>query len=138
MKETTGKRLRKIMSDRNLKQVDIIRMCQPYCEKYSIKLAKNDLSQYINDKVQPGQDKLSVLGMALNISEVWLMGYDVPMEPAATSSPAAPANSLRKDEQDLLSYYNLLDAEDRAEVRGYAKGLVQSEKYRTDSVEEVG
>ncbi len=138
MKETTGKRLRKIMSDRNLKQVDIIRMCQPYCEKYSIKLAKNDLSQYINDKVQPGQDKLSVLGMALNISEVWLMGYDVPMEPAATSSPAAPANSLRKDEQDLLSYYNLLDAEDRAEVRGYAKGLVQSEKYRTDSVKEVG
>ena len=138
MKETTGKRLRKIMSDRNLKQVDIIRMCQPYCEKYSIKLAKNDLSQYINDKVQPGQDKLSVLGMALNISEVWLMGYDVPMEPAATSSPAAPANSLRKDEQALLSYYHLLDAEDRAEVRGYAKGLVQSEKYRTDSVKEVG
>ncbi|MBQ8666624.1 MAG: helix-turn-helix transcriptional regulator [Lachnospiraceae bacterium] len=63
---------------------------------------------------------------------------DLITDPAATSSPAAPANSLRRDEQDLLSYYNLLDAEDRAEVRGYAKGLVQSEKYRTDSVEEVG
>ena len=140
MKESTGKRLRKIMNDRDLKQVDIIRMCQPYCEKYSIKLAKNDLSQYINDKVQPGQDKLSVLGMALNVSEVWLMGYDVPMEPAATSSLAAPtgAKSLRKDEQDLLSYYNLLDLEDRAEVRGYAKGLVQSEKYIVDSVRDAG
>ena len=81
MKETTGKRLRTIMEERNLKQVDILRMCEPYCEKYGVKLAKNDLSQYISDKVQPKQDKLSILGMALGVSEAWLMGYDVPMKP---------------------------------------------------------
>ena len=77
MKETTGKRLKKIMSDRDIKQVDILRMCEPYCQKYGVKLAKNDLSQYINDKVQPRQDKLSILGMALGVSEAWLMGFDV-------------------------------------------------------------
>lgn len=77
MKETTGKRIRKIMTDRNLKQVDILRMCEPYCQKYGVKLAKNDLSQYISDKVQPRQDKLSILGMALGVSEAWLMGFDV-------------------------------------------------------------
>ena len=55
-------------------------MCEPYCKRYDIKMAKNDLSQYVNDKVQPKQDKLSILGMALNVSEAWLMGYDVPME----------------------------------------------------------
>ena len=80
MKETTGIRLKRIMSERNLKQIDILHMCEPYCKRYDIKMAKNDLSQYVNDKVQPKQDKLSILGMALNVSEAWLMGYDVPME----------------------------------------------------------
>ena len=67
------------MNERGLKQVDILEACKPYCEKYGVKLAKNDLSQYISGKVQPGQDKLSILGLALNVNEVWLMGYNVPV-----------------------------------------------------------
>lgn len=79
MKElTTADRLKQIMNERGLKQVDILEACKPYCEKYGVKLAKNDLSQYISGKVQPGQDKLSILGLALNVNEVWLMGYNVP------------------------------------------------------------
>lgn len=102
-------------------------------------LQKSALSNYLNGDREPRQDQISLIADPFNINPAWLMGYDVSMfmEPAATSSPAALADSLRKDEQDLLSYYNLLDAEDRAEVRGYAKGLVQSEKYRVDSVKEV-
>ncbi len=79
MKElTTADRLKQIMNERGLKQVEILEACKPYCEKYGVKLAKNDLSQYISGKVQPGQDKLSILGLALNVNEVWLMGYNVP------------------------------------------------------------
>lgn len=77
-KLTTSDRLKQIMNERGLKQVDILEACKPYCEKYGVKLAKNDLSQYISGKVQPGQDKLTILGMALNVNEVWLMGYNVP------------------------------------------------------------
>ena len=80
MKETTGTRLKRIMKEKGLKQVDILKMCEPYCKKYNVKLEKNDLSQYVNDKVQPKQDKLSILGMALNVPEIWLMGYDLPDE----------------------------------------------------------
>ncbi len=83
MIETTADRLKKIMSNRNLKQVDILNLCQPYCKKYGVKLAKNDLSQYVSGKAKPRQDKLTVLGKALNVSEVWLMGYDVPMQRGA-------------------------------------------------------
>lgn len=125
----TSERLKKVISEKGVKQVELI-------ERTGI--SKGALSSYISGRYEPKQDNLYRLAKALDVNPAWLMGLDVPMEPAATSSPAAPANSLRKDEQDLLSYYNLLDAEDRAEVRGYAKGLVQSEKYRTDSVEEVG
>lgn len=84
---TTAERLQAIMYARNLKQTDILRMAAPYCEKYNIKLNRNDLSQYVNGKVLPGQFKLTVLALALNVSEVWLMGYDVPMEREISQIP---------------------------------------------------
>ncbi len=80
MRTTTAERLREILSIRNLRQVDILEMARPYCAKYGIKLSKSDLSQYVTGKVLPGQEKLTVLGLALNVSEAWLMGYDVPMK----------------------------------------------------------
>lgn len=80
MKETTSTRLRWLLSERGLKQVDILEKAAPYCKEYGVKLNKSDLSQYVSGKVEPGQDKLTVLGLALNVSEAWLMGFDVPME----------------------------------------------------------
>lgn len=94
MKElTTADRLKQIMSERGLKQVDILEACKPYCERYGVQLKKNDLSQYVSGKVEPKQDKLSILGMALNVNEVWLMGYNVP----------AGRKELEKLEQQLQS-----------------------------------
>ena len=84
MKETTSVRLKRLLSERNLRQVDILEKAAPYCKKYGVKLTKSDLSQYVSGKFAPGQDKLSILGLALNVSEAWLMGYDVPMERSTT------------------------------------------------------
>lgn len=81
MKEkNTSMRLKEIMSSRNLRQVDILNLCKPFCDKYNVKLNRNDLSQYVSGKVQPSQKKLSILASALNVSEAWLMGYDVPIQ----------------------------------------------------------
>lgn len=85
----TASRLHQIMSERNLRQIDIINSSKPFCQKYDVKLGKNDLSQYVNGKVEPGQDKLTILGLALGVSEAWLMGYDVPMSRDAIV-PTAP------------------------------------------------
>ncbi|MEE1219535.1 MAG: transcriptional repressor LexA [Ruminococcus sp.] len=79
-KYSTADRLRQIMTERNLKQVDILNLASPFCKKYDIKLNKNDLSQYVSGKVEPGQNKLYILGLALNVSEAWLMGFEVPIE----------------------------------------------------------
>ncbi len=78
----TSERLKQIMQNRNLKQVDILNLCKPFCRKYNVKLNKNDLSQYVNGKATPGQDKLDILSQALNVSEAWLYGYNVPIERA--------------------------------------------------------
>jgi transcriptional regulator with XRE-family HTH domain len=105
MKENTSTRLKAIMSEQNLKQVDIIKKCEPYCIKYDTKLTKNYLSQYVSGKVDPGQRTLSILGMALNVNEAWLMGYDVPRDrnliPQSYDSPVLNAvyNFVIKDSE---------------------------------------
>lgn len=76
----TSERLKEIMNIRGLKQVDILEKAKPYCQKYGVRLGRNDLSQYVSGKVTPGQEKLTILGLALGVTETWLMGYDVPME----------------------------------------------------------
>ena len=82
MKElTTADRLKQIMSERGLKQVDILEACKPYCERYGVQLKKNDLSQYVSGKVEPKQDKLSILGMALNVNEVWNSSFKMKLLP---------------------------------------------------------
>ena len=83
---TTSQRLKQIISERHIRQIDIIEAAKPFSEKYGVKLNKNDLSQYVNGKTEPGQEKLSILGLTLNVNEAWLMGYDVPMERTSASS----------------------------------------------------
>ncbi len=65
------------MEDNNLKQIDILKLCEPLCKKYDVKFNKSDLSQYLSGKTVPNQDKLYILCQALGVSEAWLIGYDV-------------------------------------------------------------
>ena len=90
-KYTTADRLQKIMSERHLSQIDILTAAKPYCEKYGVKLHKSSLSQYISGAFEPSQDKLYILGQALDVSEAWLMGCDVPMEKPQNKPSEPPA-----------------------------------------------
>ncbi|CEK35730.1 phage repressor,bifunctional HTH-domain containing protein/aminotransferase,Helix-turn-helix domain [[Clostridium] sordellii] len=111
--ENTSNRLKKILKDRNLRQVDLLNLVKPYCEKYNVKMNKSDISQYISGLVKPGQDKLFVLGKALDINESWLMGYDVPMEriettlTSSSSRLKAVRNSLKLEKSELASKLNV-------------------------------
>ena len=79
-KSNTAERLKEIMEQRGLKQIDIVNAAQPFCEKYGVKLGRNDISQYVAGKVAPNQQKLTILALALNVPEVWLMGYGEPIK----------------------------------------------------------
>ena len=76
----TAERLKQIMEERNLRQIDIIEKCMPFCKELGVKMGRSDFSQYLSGKIQPKQTKLAILSRALNVSEAWLMGFDVPME----------------------------------------------------------
>lgn len=119
MKEhNTSDRLRQIMKERNLRQVDILNLTIPYCKKYEVKMNKSDISQYVSGKVEPNQDKLAILGMALNLNEAWLMGYDVPMKRKELS-----ASEANKD-FELIEKFSLLSDSDKSLVTELINSLL--------------
>lgn len=123
-KANTSERLHLIMKERNIKQVDILRLAQPFCEKYGIKLAKNDLSQYVNGKVEPGQEKLTILGLALNVSEAWLMGFDVRMERETKKEQPPIAEGLSNIKMELIRFVDDLSDEQAALALRVLKSIV--------------
>lgn len=86
MSNNVSKRLKEIMLEKDLKQVDILNKSQYYQKKHGIKLSKSHLSQYVNGKSQPDQHKLFILAETLNVNEAWLMGYDVQKERTNTQT----------------------------------------------------
>lgn len=69
--ETFANRLQKAMNYANMKQVDLVNKTG---------LDKTLINKYLAGIMKAKQDKLTILADALNVNEVWLMGYDVPME----------------------------------------------------------
>ena len=59
------------MNYTNMKQVDLVNKTG---------LDKTLINKYLAGIMKAKQDKLTILADALNVNEVWLMGYDVPME----------------------------------------------------------
>lgn len=68
MKETTANRLKEALELRGLKQADLVQLTG---------IGKSSISTYISGDYEPKQRNLYKLSKALNVSEAWLMGYDV-------------------------------------------------------------
>ena len=115
----TSTRLKKIMTDNNMRQVDILKKVEPYCQVYNIKMNKSDISQYVSGKVEPSQDKLVILSMALNVSEAWLMGFDVPVQRYSTSNITP----------QIINYYNQLNDFGKKEATKCLEELTHFSKY---------
>lgn len=69
--DTFSNRLQKALDYSNMRQVDLV-------EK--TKLDKTLINKYLSGIMKAKQDKLTILADALNVNEVWLMGYNVPMD----------------------------------------------------------
>ena len=67
MKEKFIERLNSILQNRNLSQADLSKMTG---------IRSSSISDWLNGKYEPKQDKISIIAEALNVSPVWLIGYD--------------------------------------------------------------
>lgn len=109
MKQSTQQRLNQLMSERGLKQVDILNMSIPLQERTGIKMSKSHLSQYVNGKSQPDQHKLYLLAKTLNVSEAWLLGYDVPKEDREFDIPAIETIYKQLNPERQTKVYNFAE-----------------------------
>lgn len=141
-KYTTSDRLKWLMRERGLRQVDILERCKPYCAQFNVKLGRNDLSQYVSGKVQPSQRKLTILGLALGVSEAWLMGYNVSM--VRTDYSVGVNNGIIGNENHhntitvepkitpivsaILTICNSLSESDQAKVLAFVTDLLSGKK----------
>lgn len=46
-------------------------------------IPKSMISYYLNGKTKPKADRIHIISQKLNVSEAWLLGYDVPMSRTA-------------------------------------------------------
>ena len=130
--EDTSSRLKEYMQITGLRQTDILEKCKPYCEKYNMRLSKSLLSQYVSGAFSPKQKMLTVIAHALNVSEVWLMGYDVPMSRSESSSP-----TLSESEQFVVDAMRGFNAEGQQKVVDYVTDLSESGRYKKFSSSEI-
>ena len=96
-KSNCSERIATALAIRNMKQADL-------CER--TKIPKSAISQYIRGTFEPKQDRIYLIANALNVSEAWLMGYDVPMEKNETqkNSPSKDAPLTDGEERWLALY----------------------------------
>lgn len=71
MLESFSNRFQKALDLRGMKQSDVVR---------ATGIGKSAISQYLSGMYEPKQKNIFLLARALNVSEPWLMGLDVPME----------------------------------------------------------
>lgn len=113
------------MAERGLRQKDILELVAPVARLCDTPISKSNLSLYVTGKVDPSNDRLFVLAKALNVSEAWLMGFDVPME--RPERPQVPSDVVvDKGSQLLIMEMKDLDERERQLVADYIALLKRS------------
>lgn len=116
---TVSQRLRTAVEKSGKTQAEIVR---------ETGINKASLSRYLKGAYAPKSTALYKLALALDVSDMWLEGYDVPMERSRKQKEIDFKNNLYKQisqDMDLLrtisQYYNLPD-----EKKKIVRDLVES------------
>lgn len=99
-----AERMIKAMQLRNLKQTDIVKLTG---------IGKSSISTYLTGEYEPKQRNIYKIAQALNVSEAWLMGYDVPMERISTTTNNSKTNEELSDIR--MASYNGVDLKDMSD-----------------------
>lgn len=103
--ESCSQRISEALKHRNMKQADLCKLA---------KVPKSSLSLYLSGAYEPKQDRIYDMARVLNVSEAWLMGYDVPMDRKDIKKPSPEEIELSEGEQMLLELFRKIP-EDRQE-----------------------
>lgn len=124
-KVSTSERLKEAMIAAGKKQADLVR---------ETGLDRGAISSYLSGKYEPKQIAINKLAIALNVSEMWLWGYDVPKERTPMQKKndtlASVIMQLRKDDElfSMVERLSKLDSEKRQAVKSVLLAFEATEK----------
>lgn len=117
---TCGDRLKKALEVRGVKAVELSKMTD---------INKSAISQYIKGTYEPKQDRIQAMAQALNVSEGWLMGLDVPMDAKPTPHTEPDANfRLSYGESKLVALFREVPEADRDMVVNMVESALASRR----------
>ena len=92
MKAELKDRLKYAMDIKDMKAIDV---------SNSSGIPKNSISYYLSGRSVPKSDRIYILAKLLDVSEAWLMGFDVAMERSAEQKDVdATVSLLNRIEKD--------------------------------------
>lgn len=123
-RSSTSERLKQLMSERNLRQVDILEKSKPFQKQLGVKMGRSALSQYVTGKSKPDDKKLYLLSKTLDVSEAWLMGYDVDIKRVPDEERGTTQNS----HPEILTIYNQLEEPRQEKVLDFANAQLDEQE----------
>ena len=109
-------RIREALSVRNMRQVEL-------AEKSGI--PKGTINNWLNQRYQPKQKSLMKLAKVLDVSEMWLAGYDVPME--------RPQAQIKNDELVQL----ILEIKEDEDLQELFTSIISLTKVQYNAVKSI-
>lgn len=103
--ESCSKRIAEALKIKGMKQYELCKLAN---------VPKSSLSLYLSGAYEPKQDRVYDMARVLNVSEAWLMGYDVPMEREVKKLPPTESN-LTEGERAILELFRRVP-EDKQEL----------------------
>lgn len=83
LKKISSQRMRQLLDERGIKQVELVEMCKPFFWKTEdgdlVDVNKYDISQYLSGRYGPDTFKAAIIGQALGVNPLWIMGLPVDM-----------------------------------------------------------
>lgn len=99
--ENCSQRIAKALELRGMRQSELRKLT---------KIPKSSMSLYLSGAYEPKQDRIYSIAKALNVSEAWLMGYDVPM---SRNENTPNKQELTESEEKMLNLFRLLTEENQ-------------------------
>lgn len=113
---TISERIKEGLELRNITQSELVSLT---------KLNKSSISSYISGKYEPKQKAIYLIAKALNVSEAWLMGYDVDYK---RNTPEAETSRADERFDKIWAMYSSLSDKDKDAADKYLAFLSENQK----------
>jgi transcriptional regulator with XRE-family HTH domain len=101
-----------------MKQTDLCKLA---------KVPKSSLSLYLSGAYEPKQDRIYEMAKVLNVSEAWLMGYDVPMERQAPQQTFPDKVELSEKKKALIDFAMSVPEEKAEMILRVMKSILEAD-----------